>query len=346
MIIGMKQTLSLCISDKEYQNRLVKGLMNHYGSRYVIKVYTTLAEYLKLENQENSILLAEGFTEEEGEQLKEMRGWILYLLEEGESLVYEKDKLISTTKYQELYTLEELVQKILGNYKVHSNSAKDAVLVGVFSLDMTLWQLPFSAMTASEYGEQKKTLILDLQAHSGLILAETEIGGEFGLEDFLAMATSENYSKNRMLEGICHRPNWDYIRPIKNSQRLAEASWDLYRRILDVLQKQLEYEVIIINFGDMFSGIYDFMEACQEFYLLVQRKESRFWRETVFQRELELLGKEDFLYRIIRMEMASVFIGGNEDWMFLEKQWRWSALGDVLRKHIWSGNIEWRDYVN
>ena len=70
-----------------------------------------------------------------------------------------------------------------------------------------------------------------------------------------------------MAGSIGHEQRWDFIYPVKNVSCLAEASGELYQKILDLIQTKKGYNRVIINLGSICSGMIEFMEKCQKIYI-------------------------------------------------------------------------------
>lgn len=337
-----KRKLAICIHDKEYQNRFLKCWMNHFKDSYEVHIFTNIEDDMRLEEQEYEVLLVDENTVETIEAIKEYTGLIVCLVE-NENVMQErnpKENMYRLEKYQEVYKIEQWIRDKMQELRlltVPYGRFSKKQWIGVYSLDCELMQLPFAAMTAMEYGEKTKVLVVNLQAMSGMMLETDDGNGELNgssMEDLLTAVVTNSYTRARILGGIGHEQNWDYIYPAKNSECLAEASKDTYETMIQILSQELEYTTIILNFGTVFSGIFDLMELCDDFYLLTAKKDSTTWREKAFREEMRMHGKEEFLQKIKRVEIPHVFFA-NQTWYPLAHQWRWNPIGDNLRKCMW-----------
>lgn len=338
-----KIKLGICIGDEEYQKRFVKCWINHYKSQYELYVFKNLEEILVSEERKYEVILVEDVSVEQIEQLVKSYETIICLMEgEGSYEVSRKNANIRyLEKFQEVYKIESQVkqcahtcEKSLGDLK--SENSKNQI-VGIYSLDCESYQIPFAAMAAMEFGEKANTLVISLQAFSGLLVNEEinlENSENLGLEDLMAVATIGGYTEARLWGGIGHEQNWDYVYPAKNSECLAEVNREIYEGIINILIKELGYQVIILNFGTVFPGMFELMDRCDEFYFLVPKGNGTTWREMEFKKETIRRGKEDFFHRITRIEIPA-FFGSNIEWKKLSHQWRWGNVGDRLRKHMW-----------
>lgn len=333
--------IEVCMKDREYQARFVKCWMNHYQEYYELHIFTELNEMRYVEVETEKIILIEGYSEKEIEDVVKENNMILIL---GEDCVNteEKEHLLYTEKYQEVYKIEQKIRDILrreniGN-RISRNLKEKYRLVGIFSLDCEKYQLPFAALTALEHGEKEHTILVNLQAFSEVDSVEEANGiSPLGMEDVLTIAETERYNDSRILGAIGHEQNWDYLFPVKNTECLAEANGERYQNVLHILANNLGYKVLILNFGVIFEGFFELMEQCEEFYLLTDKREEISWREQMFHDELRRRGKETFLQQITKVEMPKHFCGMSMNWRSLVQQWRWSMVGDCLREAMREG---------
>lgn len=304
--------------------------MNHYKHQYELHVYTDL-EQLKLANpMEYAVIITGEYSTEELSNFVE-RGEVILVLQEIEQ--EKKDAsfeyLYDTAKYQEVYKIAEVIQRIVADREMGQNYPDRRGVyrqVGVFSLSQESYQLPLAALLSSILGEQQRVLLLDLQNYSELTEYEE---GAMGLEDLMSVATTGNYSRGRLLECIRHEGNWDYVYPVQNNQCLAEGTIELYRRLFDIFVKELGYQIIIINFGSMFLGQQEMMEQCQDFYLLSADDSGESRREKVFFQELKRRGKENFAEKINRIVLPTN-AAKELKWQDLMQKWRWNSVGEQL----------------
>lgn len=336
-----KMTIALCAGEKEYKERFEKCWMNHYKHQYDLYLFSEIQELLQTDSKEYEVILTDIVKEDDLKELKQLGKKIIVLCERESDItdLEEMQEIVFVAKYQELYKIEEEVKcQIKIDVTSNKNISKKSKVVGVFSLDCEGMQMPFAALAACEYGEKTDTLLINLQAYSGFETGmEEEIADFLGMEDLMAMSATETYSSGRILGTIGHEQNWDYIYPTRNAEFISEGDGQLYQKIIELMVKEFGYQTIIINFGTVFSGMSELFESCEEFYLLVPKEESLSWRERDFRKDLERKEKKVFAQQIKRIEIPAVFWSECRDWKGLMQKWRWSEIGDKLRKYAWAG---------
>lgn len=330
-----KVKLAICIKDPEYQARFVNCFINHYKHQYEVHVFTNLEDLQNSKPLEFAVIITGEYTTEELTKFVERGEIILALTEQqiGEKNKEHLEHLYFTEKYQEVYKIAELLPRLVAERAGEQTvvgQIHQCKWVGVFSLSSEAYQLPFAALLAKLYGEEEQVLVLDLQCHSGLMQAETE-DAHMGLEDLLSVATTGSYSKGRLLDCIGHEANWDYVYPVKNTQCLMEGTQELYKNLIDILEKEFGYQRIIINFGGLYSGQLEMMARCQSFYLLGGKEGIGYWREKAFFEELKSSGNEELLKKIQRTEI-SLRSGAGENWDAIADKWYWNSFGERIRQ--------------
>ena len=310
-----KVRLGICIGDEIYQERFVKCLMNRYKERYELHIFETLQEI---------------------EERALFDGYIMgTLITEGVVLSEEQMKrtllLNEENMYQEVYKLIEQLERMLGDksVKVQELNVRPHI-IGIYSMTLPHVQMPLSATLADICSEHGKIILLDVQANSGLEHIRKDMEQVLDLEDVIAMTITESYSKNRLLSTIGHYHSWDYVYPVKNSDSLRELRVEDMDDIVKLLAKELGYQVILLNVGE---GCMQFLEICDDIYWLYPKGETGAWRERSYVGEMQKKGKDDVLHRVQRLEISSV-LSTDERWDHLAEQWKWSTMGDVLRKLV------------
>ncbi len=332
-----KVKLAVCMSDSEYRERLLRCMMNHYRNQYEFYVYTRLQEIQKSDTENDHVLLLGDVAREEISDFINRGEKILFLQEDCKNAldVTMPTNLVYTEKYQEVYKIVDEIEKLAGitEQKTHRKNQRELSysVIGVYSLSQPQFQLPFAGTVASIVSEQKPSIVIDQQPFSGLGVLETS---PWGMEDLMAVATTGVYTRGRLLEGIVHQENWDYLLPVKNSACLAEGSSEIYENMMDILAKELGYKIFVINFGSVYDDVLKQMEYCDRFFYLTSKNEPERWRDQAFFQELKESGHDNFLHKITRIEISGEMVR-EQNWNKLMQQWRWNEIGSGLRAMVW-----------
>ena len=321
------------MQDLEYQVRFVNCLMNHYRHDYEVHVFTDVEE-LKVSNlQTYSSVIMDEYTTDEMANFVEggMKLLCLTEAEDGDEK-YASKHIVCTEKYQEVYKITEHLQQLTAGHTAQPRCSANSKRTVVFSLTKEQFQIPLSALLAELYGENARVLVLDLQPLSGFDMLERN-EPHMGLEDILTVATTGNYSRGRLLECIGHASNWDYVYPVRNTECLVEGDATLYLTVLEILEKELGYERIVINFGAIFPGWLDLLAQCDNIYFLRGKEMEKNWREYAFRDALERKGRENLCRKVKDIEIPAIPATG-DNWQNLLDRWRYASLGEHLRTVI------------
>ena len=359
-----KYKLAVCIGDEVYQNRFVRCLMKHYPNQFEVHIFTQIAELRQLKAQEYEVIIVGDCAKEELEGFVNRGDKCLYLCEEKEE-ASDTQTMVFTEKYQEVYKITDVIEKMIGT-AIQNVSEKNAHtfgrIIGVCSFTQEKLQLPFSVTLCSICKEKEPAILLDLQAFSGLETeckpnevslgkinlinaSSVDMGASIdkmsekyweeslGMEDMMTIAMTGEYTKSRLLAAIGREADFDYVHSVKNPECLAEGTLEIYKNMIKILIEDMGYHTIIINFGSMFSGMLELMEACQDFYLLTAKGEGVSWRECAFREILTSRGNENFFHKMTRFEVPTIY-GMDENWKQLAQNFRWNEIGNKLREQI------------
>lgn len=336
-----KTKLAICIEDEEYKARFARCVMHHYKDSYEIHILDNMQEIAEGGKSEFQVIV---IGDDKEINLCDCQESILLVLQEyvTEETSVLNERILYTEKYQEVYKIMEVLKKaVLQQFtqSVYQVQRKETQFIGVFSLQEEEMQMPFTALLADVLGEKQRVLVVDVQPFSGFIIELEPREQTLGMEDLMAVATTEHYTSNRLAASIGHEEKWDYVYPVKNTQCLVEADGVRYQKMVEILVKEWGYEQVIFNLGTVFSGMVEWMEMCQQFYILTRRKEERSWREEAFFQEMKCRGKKEFLQKLIWMEVPKCLVK-ERSWRQMAKAWLWSELGDRLREMNW---VEYKD---
>lgn len=328
-----KVKLAICMQDLEYQERFVNCLMNHYRHQYEMHVFTDVEELKESNLFTYSSVIMDEYTIEKMANFVE-GGVKLICLKEAEYGDEEdaSENIICTGKYQEVYKISEMIQKITHTQRSLSYSNLFKKWIGIYSFTKVQFQIPVSTLLAELYGEKERVIIIDLQPFSGLLDMDVQVS-RMGLEDILAVASTGNYSKARLLECIGHETNWDYVYPVRNSECLLECTAKLFETALEILEKELGYERIIINFGIEFSGWMDILTQCEDVLFLTGKELDRNWREKAFCDELQRRDMECIYNKVKHIEVPSTSPSDGK-WQTILEKWRYGIFAEGLRQSL------------
>lgn len=326
--------IAICMKEGEYLRRLSACFMNHYRNDMEIHVFTSIEQILATNITEYSACLLSDYDLKLPELSVIPKEKILYLSEE-ETDVEEENPISRMSKYESVPKIADGLGMIAGNQEREVGSGegknKKANWYGIYSLTSPALQLPLVLTLAQILSEKKKVLVIDLQENSGL--AKPDVSG---MEEIMTMVKTQKYTKGRLISAIDHMQQWDYVLPARNSECLCEGDYELYKSILRILEKEMHYDCIILNFGVRFQGFFQLLSDCRVCFWLGEEEKN--WREQAFCDELERRGDGSGFDKLYRIQIPQNLLVSDVP-SRLAEQWVWNIPGDFLRTQVNKENI-------
>lgn len=288
------------------------------------------------------VLLGKAFIQEVWiqEEMKQAQKilWI-YLKEEGEKTEELAELLPAVEKYQPVSMLVRSIYRYYEEYQKEDVRVlgKKSEVLGWFSPDHNIWQTPMAMTMASLLAEKEKVLYVNLKECSGFEKWFEEDYEQDLLDVMYFCQKSEQKSVVELGKYIYSLENLDYIPPVRDAQLLCELEEEDYVRLMERLEQESAYDVIVLDMGSMFPGFFDIWKRCRQIYI---------------PREQNVLAKgvgrefEELVKRLKERELESrIFWLPLPDWSketigagCMMQQWLWGGPGDYVRE-ILDGRI-------
>lgn len=297
------RNLVVCDTEEEYAKALAMFFMRKKELMLQVHVCSSVghAEALGKELRADILLAA---AECAGEVQEKVRAEKVFVLSTGRKSA-EKAEYPALYKYQsgekmlsciiqecaELFDAEDMSQGMSGN--------KKQKIIGVFSPVHRIGKTEYALKLGEKLAETENVLYLNLEVFAG-------IGGHFKQEgqtlaDVLYYARQEKGNLGLMLTTlVCHRGNLDYVLPVPISEDLKEVHGSEWALLVNKILEQSIYETIVLDIGDGIPELYQLLNSCGEVHMPVLDDEYSKAKLLQFEREMNVLGQEDVLKRIVR----------------------------------------------
>lgn len=297
------RNLVVCDTEEEYAKALAMFFMRKKELMLQVHVCSSVghAEALGKELRADILLAA---AECAGEVQDKVRAEKVFVLSTGRKSA-EKAEYPALYKYQsgekmlsciiqecaELFDAEDMSQGMSGN--------KKQKIIGVFSPVHRIGKTEYALKLGEKLAETENVLYLNLEVFAG-------IGGHFKQEgqtlaDVLYYARQEKGNLGLMLTTlVCHRGNLDYVLPVPISEDLKEVHGSEWALLVNKILEQSIYETIVLDIGDGIPELYQLLKSCGEVHMPVLEDEYSKAKLLQFEREMNVLGQEDVLKRIVR----------------------------------------------
>lgn len=297
------RNLVVCDTEEEYAKALAMFFMRKKELMLQVHVCSSVghAEALGKELRADILLVA---AECAGEVQEKVRAEKVFVLSTGRKSA-EKAEYPALYKYQsgekmlsciiqecaELFDAEDMSQGMSGN--------KKQKIIGVFSPVHRIGKTEYALKLGEKLAETENVLYLNLEVFAG-------IGGHFKQEgqtlaDVLYYARQEKGNLGLMLTTlVCHRGNLDYVLPVPISEDLKEVHGSEWALLVNKILEQSIYETIVLDIGDGIPELYQLLKSCAEVHMPVLEDDYSKAKLLQFEREMNVLGQEDVLKRIVR----------------------------------------------
>ena len=329
-----KKELAICIGDDEYQNRFTNCLINHFKNQFRISMFTSIEELEQTKKSSYDIILVGDYDFEWARSFGEEGHKVVFLGNEEVGVTIEAPNVFLADKYQPVHKIVDNIFQITGMEEkaLCEKVGKKTTKWGIYALSNTQLQVPFAMTVSAILREKGNVLLLDLQENSGLTTLE-EGEKPSGLEELLALAETGIYTKGRIVSAIGHSEYCDYVYPAKNSQCITEADIHMYEKMFRILEEEMDYDRIVINFGSRFQGFFEFLDKCENVYFLNQDSLLGQVREREFIDEMMQKGYEHCENKLIKIPLSDRGYA-HLNCSQLIRLWQWGDMGDLLRRKM------------
>ena len=332
-----KVIAAICDEEEMYCNQLLKYLQGNQKENLEIAVYSdkkSLCEGLEAGKIE-IVLMTEDFFAPEILNHPD----VIFAVFCEELVSEEYSAYPHICKYQKI---EEILRQLLGmagerleDRHVFYPGGKKTI-AAFYSPHQDAMQMYLAMGYAKIRAETERVLYLNFMDCAGF-------AGLFGEEyredmgDFLFYLRQEEKNLKLRFESMLHQfGEVSYLPPVFFGELLREAESSDYQRLLEWLQKETDYDVLVLDFGGMLSGFFEMLMQCKEIYCLTREEAGAKNRLKQFLQCAKEYGEASFLERIkvLPVTMQCTISSGNGGFM---QELEWGEFGDYIRKQFTGG---------
>lgn len=315
------KVLAICDAEKQYAVKLMEAFCGKKQFGFQVHAFSEVEQLEQFSRKgQIEILLISG--RHMSEKITHMNIGKILLLSDGE--VYEDfSDYESIYKYQ---SAEHIMKEVLCHYAEYARPVsgmfygkKEFEVHGVYSPIGRCGKSVLARSLATAFGRKKKTLLLDLQSFS----AREEQLEEEELWDLADMIYFLRQGKKTFLYKLSSivrsEGSYDYILPMKVPADLRSVTVAEWSELLEKLALDSDYSVVIIDFGQDVSGVFQLLSQCTKIYMPIisdvesKRKLENFeWilKDENFKKVIESIQKIYLPTRIERMDLKAFM----EEW--------------------------------
>ena len=263
------KVLAICDTEKQYALKLMEAFCGKKNFGFQVHAFSTVNDLEHFAARTRiEILLIPG--KSMSEILTRLDIGKVILLSDGE-LCEEFSDYESIYKYQ---SAEHIMKEVLCYYAEYAKPVagmycgkKEFLIYGVYSPIGRCGKTALAESLAEAFGKKKKTLLLDLQSYSAW---KEQLGGEqlWDLADIIYFLRQGKQTFLYKLGSIVrNRDVYDYVLPMKAPADLRSVTLAEWLELLEKLASDSDYQVVVIDFGQDVSGLFQLLSNCSKIYM-------------------------------------------------------------------------------
>lgn len=331
---GQRSIFAVCDKEAEYAYNFMEYLNQKKGLPFEVQAFTgpeALCGYAGEHHVE--ILLISGRAM--CDAVRRLKVGMLVILSEGVHSP-ELDQYPSVYKYQ---SSDNVIREVMNCYGAgHPAGEPPAVLkkstevIGVYSPVGRAQKTSFALTLGQVLARDRAVLYLNMESFSGF---ERLMGQSYerGLSELLYYARQENANLAYRIGGTAQSiQNLDFIPPARSPADIQSTPAEAWLRIIEAVQKESSYEILILDIGDGVSELFRILECCGRIYMPVRSDMISMAKIAQFEQLAAVWGSREILARLRKLKPPFHSAGQSGSSYF--EGLVWSELGDFVRSEL------------
>lgn len=336
-----KLKIALCDKDDFYRRRFSEYMIRHKAQETELFTYSSAEEFFYAAEKEDFQLVVAGDSFESAFKEKNTVK-VLFLKEEYESMAadaaaWETEPSAGTNSISKYQPMEQILHEIYiltGKERAEKKRftlAGGLEVIGVCSPSKHEMQGLFSMLYAVEMSKSRRVLYISFLEFFGF----KDLFGQSGdqdVGDVLLKIRGGCLSTEYFWRCVYEMSGISVLYPFENPENIAQIGEQELSGLIGFLEKNTEFELIVIDFGVSMQDLAACMELCTAVFLIGReefffRSQEQAFREWVNRRGSE--GLSEKLQTVFIAYTAKYIKGGGNT----IEQLQWSEFGDFVRKY-------------
>ena len=301
-----KRQIAVCGGEREYTKKFAEFANSRKDSLFAVHGFTDCHELMAYtkEHSVDILLLSEKLLDQFPEQTAAGKVILLseeeYREENGYPAVY-KDQSCSQVLRQARNLYAEQARESAGIVLRTEGMKKVGVYSPVGRTGKTGFALAFGKETAKKY----RTLYLNMEEYSGFT-ALYPYGDGWTLSELMYFLKQGKKAFACKLESVIQRMGaLDYIPPLRSPVELRTVSRKDWEALLQALERESRYEVVILDLSGMVDGLFEILAQCDVIYTPVEEDETARAKLAQYEETLGLLDLEHIVERTKKLHISA-----------------------------------------
>lgn len=315
--------MAVCGREKGYAKKFAEFANSRKDSLFAVHGFTDwdeLTAYTK-EHPVDILLLSEEYRIQISEDMG--LGRVILLTEEE---YREDDGYPAIYKFQ---PCTQILRQVLDIYAEQAPQALGMALrkegmkrLGIYSPVGRTGKTGFALALGKEVAKRRRTLYLNMEEYSGFAALYPYEDG-WTLSELMYFLKQGKKAFACKLEGVIQQiGDLDYIPPLRSPVELRHISREDWEALLDALERESRYEVVILDLSGMVNGLFELLEECDCVYTPVEEDETARAKVSQYEDTLGLLELEHIMERTKKLCLSG---GGGIEFLAKAESRRWSG---------------------
>lgn len=296
--------LVICDPEEGYACALASYFLKRKELAFQVYTYKSLEKVREVAEEIDYLFLSADYSVEDRKLITSGKKFILTVTGQEE---LTKDE-IPVCKYQ---PGEAILGELIHGLSLDSAPAdlflgtvgkEKGRLIGVYSPVHRIGKTRYAMEMGRQLAAKSETLYVNMEIYGGR-------GGNFGgkpvytLADILYYSRQESKNLPLILSTMTVQVNGlDCIYPMPVSEDIKAVTAQEWLSFIRQLIHNSIYEAVILDIDEGIQGVYNILRLCSEVHMPVETSQISLAKVRQFEEELQLLGYEDVLQKLIRKE--------------------------------------------
>lgn len=321
-----KLRVALCDECKEYAKAFQEYVMSEGCDVMEFEIYTSIEAYEQAENNKDIWLMTWQFYKERSQD-----EFVVLLCDQQIPIDIDEKRIID--KYQKA---REIIKQLLYFWQEADQSKELWKSVGgakelriVYSPDGNDIQ-PFYTSILSRYlAKDKKVLYISLLEY-GQLDEEWSEEGLRDISDLINMMENNQANLEIQLECVVEKDgNLARIPSAYNPANINEISKEQYSRLFNAILEETDYDILLLDMGNMMNGFFEYVERCSKLYCLSGTSSINRSKTEKFLKLIETYN-EAFVDKVVKVDIKEIEFGNISNKDMLDRL-EYSEFGDMVR---------------
>ncbi len=310
-----KRNLVICDCEFPYVHYLMENILEKKEPTLRVFICTSWDKVVELMKTKaiHILLMDESYLYVPESELSDIARIVVLAHTKGETQVREHQAVY---KYQHI---DRILAEIFEETGIFSRTrTKMQRRLAVYSPIGRCGKTTFAIALGKELAKSGKTLYLNLDTYPGNEIFQRE-EGLLNLGDMIFYLKQEHTNPGlRLAAMVLQEESLEYLLPIPLSVDLKEVSVEDWLMLLDWLEKDSQYEHILLDIGEGVQGVFDILEKCDRIYMPILQDEVSQQKVACYEKNLSLLSLGSLEKKTSKMvlpdnvsEAISAFLTGN-----------------------------------